>query len=127
LSSSCSLLHVPYTVQHETKLDETYIRHFASAEEKLSALSELGRLAGQPDADAAAELLRNDALFRGERYTRNEAVRERTAALTEADFIRLPAAAERAISQEAKLGLPLLPTTTIGSFPQTADVRANRA
>ena len=49
------------------------------------------------------------------------------AALTEKDFVRLPAFAEREKVQKESFQLPLLPTTTIGSFPQTKEVRANRA
>jgi 5-methyltetrahydropteroyltriglutamate--homocysteine methyltransferase len=70
--------------------------------------------------------IQNEELFNRTRFAPNEVVQSKTAALTEADFTRLPAFAEREIIQKSKFKLPLLPTTTIGSFPQTADVRANR-
>ena len=57
---------------------------------------------------------------------RNDAVRQAVASLKEEDFRRVPAFAERERIQKARFGLPLLPTTTIGSFPQTAEVRALR-
>lgn len=52
---------------------------------------------------------------------------ERVAKLTDKDFVRLPEFAEREKIQKKEFGLPLLPTTTIGSFPQTIEVRKNRA
>ncbi|GFR39536.1 5-methyltetrahydropteroyltriglutamate--homocysteine methyltransferase [Insulibacter thermoxylanivorax] len=132
LSTSCSLLHVPYTVRHEQQLGEEVCRHLAFAEEKLAELTELaGLAAGLKEIEDAAELpeayVRNEALFaEGNRAAPNPAVRAKTASLTAADFVRLPAASERAEIQRARFKLPLLPTTTIGSFPQTAEVRKNR-
>jgi len=127
LSTSCSLLHVPNTLRHETKLTDDVKRHFAFAEEKLRELSELKQITALADPSGSELYARNRELFAGARFAKNEAVQARAAALTDADFVRLPAFAEREAIQKAKFGLPLLPTTTIGSFPQTADVRANRA
>src|SRR5690606_1291747 len=70
--------------------------------------------------------IRNRKIFGQPRHTINEAVQTRVAAIREDDFVRLPASAERAQIQREKFRLPPLPTTTIGSFPQTADVRSNR-
>ncbi len=128
LSTSCSLLHVPYTVRSETKLTEDVKRHLAFAEEKLTELAELKLLLDQATSLGADDhYRRNAALSEAPRNARNEAVQERIAALTEADFTRLPAFEQRETIQRAAFNLPLLPTTTIGSFPQTAEVRANRA
>ncbi|WP_027086933.1 5-methyltetrahydropteroyltriglutamate--homocysteine S-methyltransferase [Cohnella panacarvi] len=127
LSSSCSLLHVPYSTKGETKLPEENTRHLAFAEEKLRELAELREILTNDVPVASPLYQENERLFGASRFTGNAALQARTAALTEADFARLPAFAERAIAQKAKFNLPPLPTTTIGSFPQTAEVRANRS
>lgn len=127
LNTSCSLLHVPYTLRHEKKLAEEYRKHFAFAEEKLTELSELSRILDAADPAETAAYQKNAALFAESRNCSNAAVQEKVAALTASDFVRLPAFAEREKIQHAEFRLPFLPTTTIGSFPQTAEVRANRA
>ncbi len=124
LSTSCSLLHVPYTLENETKLPEAYKKHFAFAKEKLAELSDLAKIAANGDSEVLAA---NDALFATARPDcENAAVRARLQAVSEADFERKPAFAEREKIQKEALALPQFPTTTIGSFPQTADVKANR-
>ncbi len=127
LSSSCSLLHVPYSVKGESKLPEESKRHLAFAEEKLGELAELQEILASDDPVASQLYQGNEELFGAVRFAGNVALQARTAALTEADFVRIPAFAERAIVQKDKFKLPSLPTTTIGSFPQTAEVRANRS
>lgn len=127
ISTSCSLQHVPYTLQHETKLGEEYKRYFAFAEEKLTELAELKEICAAPDPAAHPAYRENGALFETPRDCVNEAVKKRTAAISDADFTRLPAHAEREKLQKETFALPKFPTTTIGSFPQTADVRANRS
>ncbi|WP_127529916.1 5-methyltetrahydropteroyltriglutamate--homocysteine S-methyltransferase [Paenibacillus kobensis] len=127
LSSSCSLLHVPYSLQHEAKLSEETKRYFAFAEEKLREFAELKSILARAEDPYTNEPYRhNEELFKSVRFLGNETVQTRAAALTDTDFTRLPAFAERGAIQKAKFNLPPLPTTTIGSFPQTADVRANR-
>ena len=127
IGTSCSLQHVPYTLQHETKLGEEYKRCFAFAEEKLSELAELKEICDAADPAAHPAYRKNGALFETPRDCMNEAVKKRTAAISDADFTRLPAHAEREKLQKETFALPKFPTTTIGSFPQTADVRANRS
>ncbi|MEK3785206.1 5-methyltetrahydropteroyltriglutamate--homocysteine S-methyltransferase [Paenibacillus sp. FSL K6-1230] len=127
LSTSCSLLHVPYTIKHESKLTETNKQYFAFAEEKLCELAELKSILEQESPEASTYYTENEKLFRASRLTNDNSVQKRVAELTDADFTRLPAFVERETLQKAKFNLPPLPTTTIGSFPQTADVRANRA
>lgn len=127
ISPSCSLLHVPYTLEHETELSTNTKRFFAFAEEKLRELAELKSIAEHTALQPSPFYTENEKLFSGPRFTNDEAVQARAAALTEADFTRLPAFAEREAVQKAKFNLPPLPTTTIGSFPQTTDVRANRS
>ncbi|MBP5441896.1 MAG: 5-methyltetrahydropteroyltriglutamate--homocysteine S-methyltransferase [Treponema sp.] len=123
ISTSCSLLHVPYTTASETKLSQDILKHFAFAEEKLVELNELSQIT---DGNNAA-LDANKALFATERVQKNKSVQEKLAALKDSDFTRLPAFAEREEIQKKTFNLPLLPTTTIGSFPQTKEVRATRS
>ncbi len=120
ISTSCSLLHVPYTISSEEKLSADILKYFAFAEEKLTELHELAL----SDARASGE---NLSLFKAERVERNEKLYKQLSALTEVDFIRKPDFAEREQLQHKAFKLPLFPTTTIGSFPQTKEVRANRA
>ena len=120
VSTSCSLLHVPYTVAAEQKLSADILKHFAFAEEKLVEIAELA----SADADALAK---NKALFATARVQANAKVQAELAALSAADFERKPSRLERREVQKAEFKLPAFPTTTIGSFPQTAEVRANRA
>ena len=126
LSTSCSLLHVPYTLKHETKLS-SYAAHFAYAEEKLEELKELGALADQPDYICDAGYKANQALFAQRRDCENAEVTKRLSQVTDDDYVRLPKRSERQALQKKVLNLPELPTTTIGSFPQTRDVKANRS
>ncbi|SFC93191.1 5-methyltetrahydropteroyltriglutamate--homocysteine S-methyltransferase [Ruminococcus albus] len=127
LSTSCSLLHVPCTLANETKLDESYLKHFAYAEEKLGELAELKTILSADKPAETAEYKNNKALHSEQRSGGNADVRAKVAALTEKDFVRLPEFAEREKIQKARFELPLFPTTTIGSFPQTADVKSKRS
>ncbi len=127
LSTSCSLLHVPYTLKQETKLSQDYLRFFAFAEEKLIELSELAALAESYNYTELEAYHKNQELFSGTRDCNSDEVRQRLAAVTEADYARLPKRSERQALQKKEFGLPELPTTTIGSFPQTKDVKSQRA
>lgn len=127
LSTSCSLLHVPYTLKHESKLSQEYLSHFAFAEEKLAELKELSVLADSKDYTSEVAYMENQKLFAGNRNCENEEVKQRLSEVTESDYIRLPQRSERQRLQKKVLGLPEFPTTTIGSFPQTKDVKANRS
>ena len=125
LGTSCSLLHVPYTLANETKLSEDYKKHFAFAEEKLTELNEIASLAGT-DYENNDIFKKNQALFEGRIDSEDKDVQAKVAAITDADYVRLPVFEEREKIQKDILNLPLFPTTTIGSFPQTSDVRKNR-
>lgn len=128
VSSSSSLLHVPYTVEAEEKIDPTIKPWLSFADEKIKEISILSTaVQGNKDqvaqefADAAAAL---EARAKDPR-TNNPAVRERAQQVTPSDYSRIPFA-QRIKQQNERLGLPLLPTTTIGSFPQTIDLRVAR-
>ena len=125
LGTSCSLLHVPYTLANETKLSEDYKKHFAFAEEKLTELNEIASLFGG-DFENNEIFKKNQALFEGRVDSEDKEVQAKVAAITDADYVRLPVFEEREKIQKSILNLPLFPTTTIGSFPQTSDVRKNR-
>ena len=127
LSTSCSLLHVPYTVKHEEKLSQEYLSHFAFAEEKLMELQELSVLADLKDYESEIVYTDNQKLFAEKRDCENAEVKQRLSQVSERDYTRLPKRSERQKLQKEVLGLPEFPTTTIGSFPQTKDVKANRS
>lgn len=127
LNTSCSLLHVPCTLKNETKLDDSYKKHFAYAEEKLEELSELKKIFESPNPTETIEYKNNTQLHQIQRSGTNPQVREKVSKLKESDFNRLPEFADREKIQKERFNLPLFPTTTIGSFPQTAEVRSNRS
>ncbi len=127
LSTSCSLLHVPYTLEGEDKLSENYKKHFAYAVEKLGELKELSALAEDAARENNAAYQKNEALFKGGRDCADAEVQKRLAQIKESDYVRLPERKEREKIQKAALQLPKFPTTTIGSFPQTKDVKKNRS
>lgn len=126
ISTSCSLLHVPYTLENETKLSEEVKKYFAFAKEKLTELAELKQISEEADKSANAAYKKNVQLFQSDRKCQNEKVAKRVAAIEEKDFTRLPVFEERERVQKDTFKLPLFPTTTIGSFPQTADVKSTR-
>lgn len=129
VSVSCSLLHVPYDVQLEEKLDPELTSWLAFAEQKLAELRVLTHALDEGDAAVSAELETNRDARRsmaGSARRRDQTVRERVSALpAEADRRDVPIT-ERGALQQKRLGLPPLPTTTIGSFPQTGELRVAR-
>ena len=127
LSTSCSLLHVPYTLDSETKLGKEVKQHFAFAVEKLAEMKELCYLAESSDYTKEQVYLDNQQICESERKYQDKEVQKKTYSLEEKDFTRLPKRAERQKLQKKVYQLPLLPTTTIGSFPQTQEVKKNRS
>ena len=126
LSTSCSLLHVPYTVANEPKLSQEVLQHFSFAYEKLGELKEITDLAELSDYASHEVFQANQALFATSELRTDESVQQAVAALVEEDFNRPQTIQERQAAQKAIFQLPLLPTTTIGSFPQTKAVKENR-
>ncbi|HEY2643391.1 MAG TPA: 5-methyltetrahydropteroyltriglutamate--homocysteine S-methyltransferase [Galbitalea sp.] len=129
VSSSTSLFHTPHDVEDETALDPRLKSWLAFADQKVAQVATLaegldhGKSKIEPALEAASAALadRHDAPG-----VRDGAVRARTARLTDADFSR-GEYSDRLAAQDAALQLPPLPTTTIGSFPQTGDIRRERA
>lgn len=123
LTTSCSLLHVPYTVASE-ELEEDVTKHFAFAEEKVRELVELDALL----KNQSPEFLRKNAeLFEKPRVLENAELHQKIADLKPEAFVRQPEFAVREKIQKQEFNLPLLPTTTIGSFSQTREVKQKRA
>ncbi|WP_342372664.1 5-methyltetrahydropteroyltriglutamate--homocysteine S-methyltransferase [Propioniciclava soli] len=129
IAPSCSLLHVPVDVTRDTGLDAELATWLSFAVQRLDEVSVLTRaLNGDADAQAALadSAMAVAAHHASPRVLRPE-VQDRLAHVTAEWGSRGLPYAERAPLQHERLGLPLLPTTTIGSFPQTADVRRHRA
>jgi 5-methyltetrahydropteroyltriglutamate--homocysteine methyltransferase len=128
VSTSCSLLHVPVSLAPETALDPEVRTWLAFAEEKIDELVLLA--SGAEDRAAVAEAVAaNRAAFEARSCSSkvvDPAVRQAVAEAV-ADPRRAAGPEDRAQAQRQRLGLPLLPTTTIGSFPQTPELRAARA
>jgi 5-methyltetrahydropteroyltriglutamate--homocysteine methyltransferase len=130
VAASCSLLHVPLDAAAERDIDPQIARWLAFAQQKTAEIVTLARGLARGTDTIAAELAANRADLAsraGSPITTDPAVRARAAAVTAGQARRSQPYAERAHAQRAHLGLPLLPTTTIGSFPQTAELRAARA
>ncbi|MFE0701135.1 5-methyltetrahydropteroyltriglutamate--homocysteine S-methyltransferase [Streptomyces sp. NPDC058872] len=130
VAASCSLVHVPLDATAERDIAPQIRRWLAFARQKSTEVATLARGLAQGTGAIAAELAANRADLAsraGSVLTRDPAVRARTKAITDADGRRSQPYAERSAAQRAHLELPLLPTTTIGSFPQTGGLRASRA
>ncbi|MFB6509026.1 5-methyltetrahydropteroyltriglutamate--homocysteine S-methyltransferase [Streptomyces virginiae] len=130
VAASCSLLHVPLDANAERDIDPQIRRWLAFARQKTTEITTLARGLAQGTDVIAAELAANRADLASRAHsaiTHDPAVRARTAAVTDADGRRSQPYAQRTAAQRAHLGLPLLPTTTIGSFPQTDELRVARA
>jgi 5-methyltetrahydropteroyltriglutamate--homocysteine methyltransferase len=130
VAPSCSLLHVPLTLASEPSLDPEIAPWLAFAHEKVAEVVALARASGgRRDAahDAFAASARARAARKASPRTTDPAVRARVAAVGPDDLRRRSAYPARARAQRARTPLPPLPTTTIGSFPQTDDVRKARA
>ncbi|MGR0319941.1 5-methyltetrahydropteroyltriglutamate--homocysteine S-methyltransferase [Agromyces sp. ZXT2-3] len=128
VSTSTSLLHVPHDVTEETALDPRLVSWLAFADQKVEQVAALarglaeGRDAIEAELDAASAALADREAAPGVRVP---AVRDRLAALDASAFAR--AAYDERVAAQEDLALPALPTTTIGSFPQTAEIRRARA
>jgi 5-methyltetrahydropteroyltriglutamate--homocysteine methyltransferase len=130
LAPSCSLLHVPVDLDLETGLDDELKSWLAFAVQKLGELSILDKGLRLGANAIAEELAARTQARRGRAASpriRNPAVQARLEQLAEADYQRLSPFAERIALQRERLKLPPFPTTTIGSFPQTPEIRKARA
>jgi len=127
LAPSCSLLHSPVDLDQESKLDSEFKSWLAFAKQKCQELSLLKSALVNENIDEITQYS-NPAIARSvSKRINNTLVQQRVSALTKADFSRKESFETRKVAQQTELNLPLLPTTTIGSFPQTGDIRETRA
>lgn len=131
IAPSCSLLHVPCDLSFETSLNEEIKNWLAFARQKIHEVATLKTLAeGTSDEAILAEFEENKKAAESRKSSpliHNSAVKQRAGAITERDAKRVNSFGIRRTEQQNVLKLPLLATTTIGSFPQTAEVRSWRA
>ncbi|MET0856377.1 MAG: 5-methyltetrahydropteroyltriglutamate--homocysteine S-methyltransferase, partial [Telluria sp.] len=130
IAPSCSLLHTPLSMSDDAAIDDELRGWLAGAGDKLAELRILQRAINDGEDSVAAELLAARSAIAARaaspRVT-NPAVRQRAAQLAPGIDRRHSSFGARRAGQQARLALPLFPTTTIGSFPQTAAIRAARA
>lgn len=130
IAPSCSLLHVPVSLARETKLDAEVKNWLAFAQEKIVEIEILGKALNQGRGAVAAELEANAAAIQSRRSSakvHNAWVGAALKAITPEHGQRKAPYAVRAEIQKERFGLPAFPTTTIGSFPQTQEIRSARA
>ena len=130
IAPSCSLLHVPVDLASEVKLDAEFRSWLAFALQKLDEVKVLATALNEGRDKVAAELAANAAAVQARRKSprvNNPAVKAAIARIDAKLGNRQNAYAERAAKQAARLKLPIYPTTTIGSFPQTAEIRQARS
>jgi 5-methyltetrahydropteroyltriglutamate--homocysteine methyltransferase len=130
VAPSCSLLHVPVDLRQETQLDPELRSWLAFAEQKLGEVAALARGLDEGEVAIAGELEASDAALRSRRASTSvhrPEVQARVATAVPEMEQRANPYPERRKAQQARFHLPPFPTTTIGSFPQTAEVRRARA
>lgn len=130
LAPSCSLLHVPASLAGETAMDAELRNWLAFADDKIAALSTLKIAFNEGRQAATAELSANTRALASRRASsrvHDAAVAARLSALTPVHDVRNSPFAVRQSVQRARFKLPDFPTTTIGSFPQTPEIRRARA
>ncbi len=129
VASSCSLLHVPVDLEQEKKLDQELKSWLAFAKQKVSEVAILAQALTQGDKSIAKQLSDNQAAIKSRSQStriHNPSIKQRAKDLPKEFSKRNNPYAVRATKQHAVLQLPLLPTTTIGSFPQTSEIRVIR-
>ncbi len=128
VATSCSTLHVPYSLEPETELDDQLRSWLAFADEKVKEVVVLAQALGGARDVVAAEFAASNAAVESRKTDprlNNGQIRARLDSILSAGVSRGDAA-ERRRSQDERLKLPELPTTTIGSFPQTVEIRKAR-
>ncbi|KAF6238093.1 hypothetical protein HO173_003727 [Letharia columbiana] len=129
VASSSSLLHTPHTLASEKKLDEDVKDWFSFAVEKTKELAIIAKAVTDGPASVREELEANAKSMEAKatsKRTNDPKVKERQSRITEEMFNRKSPFPIRIAQQQEKLNLPLFPTTTIGSFPQTKEIRIQR-
>jgi len=130
VAPSCSLMHIPIDLEEETQLDSEIRSWLAFAKQKLGEVKLLARALEEDSPEVREQLDVNRRALADRRQSPrvcDPAVRARVAGFTPAMLERRASYRERQTAQSRSMPLPVLPTTTIGSFPQTAEVRRMRA
>ena len=130
VSTSCSTLHVPYSLEPETGLDDALRSWLAFGAEKVHEVATLARALKDGRDAVADEIAESNAAVASRKKDprlNNEEVRRRLDSIAESGGAERGPAAKRREAQTDRLHLPPLPTTTIGSFPQTVEIRKARA
>jgi 5-methyltetrahydropteroyltriglutamate--homocysteine methyltransferase len=128
IAPSCSLLHVPVDLDSETQLNSELREYLAFAKQKLSELKAFASILSNASGSKAL-LEANQTIIEKRRQSKqvhNSTVQEKLAKLDHYTLERSSTYSERVAPQKARFNLPLLPTTTIGSFPQTLEIRQAR-
>ena len=129
IGSSCSLLHIPYTLEYENKLEVKYKEHLSFAKEKLVEIKEIKEILDLEKVENSKFLVENVALHSRKSHLEELkllGLKDKIENLIESDFSRRENFHDRIQVQKKILNLPFLPTTTIGSFPQTSEIRKIR-
>lgn len=127
ISTSSSLLHTPISLKVESKLTPEQVSWLAFADEKLEEVVALAEALNGNESEIFAQNSKDIAARREFERNSDSAVRDRVAAITEEQLKRKSPFPERREAQKKKINLPAFPTTTIGSFPQTKEIRVARA
>ncbi len=129
LAPSCSLLHVPVNLEHEQKLDDEIRSWLSFAVQKLEELNLLAVALNQGRSAVAGELQKNKVAITARQQSdrvNQASVKARMHSANDAMGMRQSPYQQRAVMQQNRFQLPLFPTTTIGSFPQTQSIRRIR-
>lgn len=129
VATSSSLLHTPHTLASEKKLDPEIADWFSFAVEKASEVAVIAKAVTEGPAAVREQLEANAKSWQSRATssrTNDPAVKARQAAITPDQYNRLSEFPVRIAKQQKSLNLPLFPTTTIGSFPQTKEIRIQR-
>lgn len=130
IAPSCSLLHCPIDLAHEVRMDPQLRSWMAYAAQKLKEIVAITKATQNGESAIADALTESDAVVKDRATSpriHDPAVKSRMAKLSPHLFHRSLPFSERRPLQRTALGLPLFPTTTIGSFPQTKNIREARA
>ena len=129
VAPSCSLIHAPVDLANETKMDAELKSWLAYATQKVSELAIIANIANDGKEKYLSQLQASDTVVESRKTSsriHNQEVKDRASQVTEKDLNRESSFEERVVKQQELLKLPLLPITTIGSFPQTKELRAKR-
>lgn len=130
VATSSSLLHTPHTLASEKKLDPEIADWFSFASEKAVEVAIIAKAVNEGPASVQDALAANAKSMNARatsKRTNNPEVKDRQSKIQPSDYNRKSEFPKRISQQEAKLKLPLFPTTTIGSFPQTKEIRVQRS